>query len=66
MLSNNQIKLIKSLAQKKHRQQLALFAVEGIKGIGEFLNSSFEIENLYTTKLIFDAPKDEDTSAWKY
>ena len=61
MLSNNQIKLIKSLAQKKFRHQHGLFTVEGIKGIEEFLNSSFEIERVYTTKLIFNAPKDRIT-----
>ncbi|WP_299119712.1 RNA methyltransferase [uncultured Winogradskyella sp.] len=54
MLSKNQIKLIKSLSQKKNRQQLGLFTVEGIKGINEFLNSDFQLENLYTTKRIFD------------
>ncbi|WP_296380875.1 RNA methyltransferase [Winogradskyella sp.] len=56
MLSKNQIKLIKSLGQKKYRQQLGLFIVEGIKGINEFLNSDFELETLYTTKSIFDVP----------
>ncbi len=55
MLSKNQIKLIKSLSQKKSRQQLGLFTVEGIKGINEFLNSDFELESLFTTKLIFEA-----------
>jgi TrmH family RNA methyltransferase len=55
MLSKNQIKVIKSLSQKKQRQQLGLFIVEGVKGITEFLNSDFELETLYTTKLSFDA-----------
>ena len=55
MLSKNQIKLINSLAQKKFRQQLGLFVVEGIKGINEFLNSDYELHSLYTTKLFFDA-----------
>ncbi|MDH7911485.1 RNA methyltransferase [Winogradskyella sp. SYSU M77433] len=54
MLSKNQIKLIKSLGQKKNRQQLGLFTVEGIKGINEFLDSDFELESLFTTELIFD------------
>jgi len=61
MLSKNQIKLINSLSQKKIRQQLALFSVEGIKGISEFLSSDYELENLYTTKLIFDAPQEQTT-----
>jgi len=56
MITKHQIKLIKSLGQKKNRQQLGLFTVEGIKGINEFLNSDFELENLFTSKLIFDVP----------
>jgi len=58
MLSKNQIKLIKSLAQKKYRQQLGLFVVEGIKGVNEFLNSDVELHSLYTTQPIFEVPKD--------
>ncbi|WP_299519924.1 RNA methyltransferase [Winogradskyella sp.] len=53
MLSKNQIKLIKSLAQKKYRQQLGLFIVEGIKGINEFLDSDVELHALYTTQALF-------------
>ena len=56
MLSKNQIKLIKSLSQKKNRQQEGLFIVEGIKGISEFLKSDFKLKNLFTTQPIFDAP----------
>ena len=59
MLSKNQIKLIKSLGQKKNRQQQFLFTVEGIKGVSEFLKSNFELESLFTTKLIFDAPSQQ-------
>ena len=59
MLSKNQIKLIKSLSQKKHRQQERLFVVEGIKGINEFLNSEFELVCLYTTKSIFEVINDK-------
>lgn len=56
MLSKNQIKLIKSLSQKKYRRQHKLFTVEGIKGINEFLNSSFILHALYTTQSLFDTP----------
>ncbi len=56
ILSKNQIKLIKSLGQKKNRQHRGLFVVEGIKGISEFLDSDFKLETVYTTKSIFDAP----------
>ena len=58
MLSKNQIKLINSLAQKKYRQQLGLFVVEGIKGINEFLNSDIELHALYTTESIFQTSDD--------
>jgi len=61
MLSKNQIKLIKSLGLKKIRQQFGQFTVEGIKGVKEFLNSDYELENLYTTKMIFDAPEERVT-----
>ena len=56
MVSKNQIKLIKSLDQKKARQQNGLFIVEGIKGISEFLKSDYILKNLFTTKSIFEAP----------
>lgn len=49
MLSKNQIKLIKSLAQKKFREQHGLFTVEGVKGISEFLNSNIKCHHIYST-----------------
>ena len=57
MVTKQEIKLIKSLNQKKYRQQLGLFTVEGIKGIEEFLKSDFKLHRLYTTKQIFDDSK---------
>ncbi|WP_179374937.1 TrmH family RNA methyltransferase [Winogradskyella wichelsiae] len=57
MLSKNQIKLIKSLSQKKGRQQNRLFIVEGIKGISEFLKSDYTLKHLYTTQSLFEAPQ---------
>lgn len=57
MVTKQEIKLIKSLNQKKYRQQLGLFTVEGIKGIEEFLKSDFKLHRLYTTKQIFDNSK---------
>lgn len=47
MLSKSRITLITSLKQKKYRLQHQLFAVEGIKTIKEFLNSSYHLESLY-------------------
>jgi len=54
MLSKSQIKLIKSLSQKKFRNKHGLFVVEGLKGIQEFLNSDFELVSVYTTNIDFD------------
>ncbi|WP_298754943.1 RNA methyltransferase [uncultured Psychroserpens sp.] len=55
MLTKNHIKLIASLGQKKFRMQHQLFVVEGIKGIQEFLNSHFELYQLFSTEAIFNA-----------
>jgi len=49
MVSKHQLKVIKSLAQKKYRLQYGLFTVEGIKGISEFLNSDMELHHIYST-----------------
>ena len=59
MVSKSQIKLITSLAQKKYRQQNALFVVEGIKGIREFLDSSYVLHSLYALEGVFE---DQDTT----
>lgn len=55
MLSKQDIKLIKSLNQKKFRQQHGLFSVEGVKSIQEFLDSHFELYQLYVTEPIFSS-----------
>ncbi|NJW51928.1 TrmH family RNA methyltransferase [Salinimicrobium oceani] len=57
MFSKSQIKLIKSLTQKKFRQKHGLFVIEGKKGIFELLDSELLLHSLYTTEDIFDAPK---------
>jgi len=49
MLSKSQIKLINSLKQKKYRTKHKLFFVEGKKSVIEFLNSNFELYNLFYT-----------------
>ena len=46
-LSKNQLKLITSLQQKKYRLKYGLFVAEGIKVVTEFLNSNFELEELF-------------------
>lgn len=46
-LSKNQLKLITSLHQKKYRTNYNLFIAEGTKVVSEFLNSNFELEQLF-------------------
>ena len=53
MISKNQIKLITSLQQKKHRQSHRLFIAEGVKVIQELLLSNFDLEHLYNTEQLF-------------
>ena len=50
MIVKSQIKLIRSLHQKKYRNQLGLFFVEGRKTINELLTSRFELNSLYETE----------------
>ena len=52
-LSKNHIKLITSLSKKKYRQKHKLFVVEGLKAVNEFLNSSFDLEILFSTESNF-------------
>lgn len=59
MLSKSQIKLINSLTQKKYRQKHQLFFAEGVKVIKELLNSSFELEMLFTEVDLFYTPKNK-------
>lgn len=46
-ISNNEIKRVKALQQKKFRDECGLFIVEGEKMVQEALNSPFEVENVY-------------------
>jgi TrmH family RNA methyltransferase len=50
MLTNKQIKNLKSLQLKKYRDETDLFVAEGDKLIKDLLDSDFEIKELYTTK----------------
>jgi TrmH family RNA methyltransferase len=49
MLSKNEIKFIRSLQQKKFRDQEKLFVVEGEKMAQELLNSNYKIHSTYAT-----------------
>ena len=48
-VSNSEIKRVKSLSQKKFRDELGLFTVEGEKMVEEALSSSFTVEKVYRT-----------------
>ncbi len=47
MVTKNQIKLIKSLHQKKYRKIHGLFIAEGVKVVEELIASSIVLEHLY-------------------
>ena len=49
MVGKSQIKFIKSLQQKKYRNQNGMFVVEGIKTVQELLDSNFEPYKIYST-----------------
>jgi len=50
MLSKNQVKLIQKLHQKKYRNDLNLFIVEGKKSINEFLQAGYTPQLLIATE----------------
>ena len=54
-LSKNHLKLITSLRQKKYRQKHKMFVVEGVKVVKEFLNSSFELYQLFCVDAEFES-----------
>ncbi len=51
-LSSNQIKFIRSLSQKKFRQESGLFVAEGEKIVNEALASPFNVKAVYRTEEI--------------
>ena len=51
MITRKTTKLIKSLHQKKYRQQQRLFLVEGAKSVRELLTSTLRVKTIVATKL---------------
>jgi len=49
MVGKSQIKFIKSLQQKKYRNQNEMFVVEGVKTVQELLDSNIEPYKIYST-----------------
>ena len=58
MLSKNKIKFIRSLQQKKNRNEAECFVVEGRKGIEELLKEKWLIKELYVSESIAFKYKD--------
>lgn len=50
MIAKNKIKLIRSLHQKKYRNQHGLFFVEGLKTVNELLTSDFEVQTVFAAE----------------
>lgn len=55
-ISANEIKKVRSLSEKKFRDRLGLFCVEGEKMVEEALNSRFKIETVYRKDEIGEEP----------
>jgi len=53
VISKNKIKYIRSLHEKKFREQENLFLVEGIKMINELLESDFRVSEIFATQEAF-------------
>jgi len=50
MLSNNELKFLRSLKQKKVRKEFRCFIVEGTKSVWEVLHSDFKVKAIYATQ----------------
>lgn len=55
-ISANEIKKVRSLSEKKFRDRLGLFCVEGEKMVEEALNSRFKVETVYRKDEIGEEP----------
>lgn len=49
MLTKAEIQRLRSLREKKHREELGLFVVEGEKVVGELMAAGFPFEEIYAT-----------------
>ena len=61
MVSKSQLKLIRSLHQKKYRTEHGLFFIEGIKGVKELLSSGFKVFKVLVTKEMDSTFSDVET-----
>lgn len=56
MLTKAEIQSLRSLREKKHREALGLFVIEGEKVVGELLAAGFAFEEIYATDAWLAAP----------
>ncbi len=61
-VSANEIKRVRSLSEKKYRDKLGLFCVEGEKLVGEALKSHFRVETVYRSDETGEAAMSRMTS----
>ena len=54
MITKNQIKLIRSLSQKKNRKKHKLFVAEGSKVVDELLSSNLELDSIYSIETKYE------------
>lgn len=64
-LTAKDIKFIRSLQLKKNRKEHQLFVVEGIKPVQELINSSIEVEAVYSTEIFDGIPQEATMIAQK-
>ena len=53
MLTKAELQRLRSLRDKKNREALGLFVVEGAKVVGELLAAGFPFVELYATDAVF-------------
>ncbi len=50
MLTKNEIKILRSLQQKKYRQQHKLFIAEGVKVVNDLISAQYPVEKIFATE----------------
>lgn len=63
MSTKAELQRLRSLREKKHREALGLFVVEGEKVVGELLAASFPFEEIYATDAWLTARRHADAPA---
>jgi len=66
VITNNEIKILKSLSHKKYRDEHKLFLVEGLRLIKELVHSGYMIEKIWTTENFINTNSWIKTNLKKY